>query len=52
MLKEKTDYYWKKFLKSGSVYDYLNYRRFKKELEKQNEPNSEITRNRHKEDRL
>ena len=52
MIKEKTNYYWRKFLKSGSVSDYLNYRIFKKELEKQDEPNSKITRNRNQEEWL
>ena len=52
MNKEKSNYYWRKFLKSGSISDYLNYRIYKKELEKENEPNSEITRNSNQENRL
>lgn len=45
MLKEKTNYYWHRFLKSGSITDYLNYKKFKKALEAQDEPNSKSTRN-------
>ena len=52
MLKEKTKYYWHKFLKSGSVTDYLNYRMYKKELEKTNEPNSKTTGDSNQKNRL
>ena len=52
MQKEKANYYWRKFLKSGSVTDYLHYRKYKKELEKDNEPNSKISRDSNQEDRL
>lgn len=50
--KEKANYYWRKFLKSGSVKDYLYYRKYKRELEKNNEPNSKITGDSNQEDRL
>lgn len=50
MLKDKTNYYWHRFLKSGSITDYLNYRKFKKALEAQDEPNKKSTRNHNQED--
>ncbi len=50
MLNEKKNYYWHRFLKSGSITDYLNYRKFKKALEAQNEPNTKSTGNNNQED--
>ena len=43
MYKDKVNYYWKKFLKSGSVSDYLNYRMYKKKMEKIDGANSETS---------
>ena len=43
MYKEKVNHYWQKFLKSGSVSDYLNYRMYKKKMEKIDGSDSEIT---------
>lgn len=43
MYKEKVDFYWKKFLKTGSVSDYLNYRMYKKKMEKIDGTDSKIT---------
>ena len=43
MYKEKVDYYWQRFLKSGSVSDYLNYRTYKKKMEKIDGTDSETT---------
>lgn len=40
MQENKTKYYWKKFLKSGSVIDYLNYRMYKGEEIITDEPNT------------